>query len=312
MTTKSFFLTMSDGQEICVNQWLPDDEPKALILITHGMAEHSLRYDRTASFFVDEGFAVCAYDVRGHGKTATKQLANGQPGFGYLADKDGYKKVVEDIKTISDNFKNNFPNKKLFLVSHSFGSMLTQSYIQKYSSEIDGCILCGTSGPMQATVKAGLVLAKLLCFFGLKRKPSKLLDNMTFGSYCKKIKKPRTKYDWLTKNEFVVDMYIADKWCGYIMTTLFFKDLLKLLSTTHKKSNIKKVSNDLPIFMIAGTEDPVGKYGKTVTNLYNIYKSNGVKDINLKLYKDDRHELFNETDSDVVIKDIVEWIKNRV
>ena len=72
MTSKTFFQTMSDGTEICVNRWIPDAEPKAIIIISHGMSEHSMRYDKLASFLVDEGFLVSAHDHRGHGKTHRK------------------------------------------------------------------------------------------------------------------------------------------------------------------------------------------------------------------------------------------------
>ena len=67
MTTKSFFQTMKDGTEVAVNRWIPDTEPKAVIVISHGMSEHSLRYDRAATLFTDAGFAVSAHDHRGHG-----------------------------------------------------------------------------------------------------------------------------------------------------------------------------------------------------------------------------------------------------
>lgn len=195
MTTKSFFQTMSDGTEIAVNRWIPDNEPKAVIVISHGMSEHSLRYDRTASCFVEAGFLVSAHDHRGHGRTAQKQLEKGQPGFGYLADKDGYKKVREDLLEVINQLKKEFPGKKIILLAHSFGSLIGQSFIENHSSEIDLCILCGSRGPQQGIARLGLFVTNIMYIFGRKKKLSKFLDKMIFGSYSERIKDPRTAND---------------------------------------------------------------------------------------------------------------------
>lgn len=312
MTTKSFFQTMRDGTEIAVNRWIPDTEPKAVIVISHGMAEHSLRYDRTATYFADAGFAVSAHDHRGHGKTALKQQEKGEPGFGYLSDKNGYQNVRDDLLEVIKKAKEDFPGKKVILLAHSFGSMIGQSFIENYSSEIDLCILSGSRGPQQALVKSGNVLASILYFFGQKKRPSKLMDKIAFGSYNSHIKNQRTSSDWLTKDQNIVDMYIADSWCGMVMTTEFYKEMLKLCIHIHSAKNMKKISPDLPVYLICGKEDPVGSYGKTVISLYNIYKKNGIKDLEIKLYENDRHELFNETDFETVIEDVCNWINKRI
>ena len=312
MTTKSFFQTMSDGTEIAVNRWIPDNEPKAVIVISHGMSEHSLRYDRTASCFVEAGFLVSAHDHRGHGRTAQKQLEKGQPGFGYLADKDGYKKVREDLLEVINQLKKEFPGKKIILLAHSFGSLIGQSFIENHSSEIDLCILCGSRGPQQGIARLGLFVTNIMYIFGRKKKLSKFLDKMIFGSYSERIKDPRTANDWLTKDENIVDMYMSDSWCGFIMTTEFYHEMVKLCLDIHNPKNMKKIREDLHVYIIAGKEDPVGLYGKTLENLFSIYKKNGIKDVELKLYENDRHELLNETDYETVLKDLCNWINKRV
>jgi alpha-beta hydrolase superfamily lysophospholipase len=75
---------------------------------------------------------------------------------------------------------------------------------------------------------------------------------------------------------------------------------------------MKKIPQELPIFMIAGTEDPIGNYGESLKLLKNIYNQNGIKTVDLKLYDDCRHELFNEKNSDEVINDVVTWIQTNV
>lgn len=312
MTTKSFFQTMRDGTEICVNQWLPDSEPKALIVISHGMSEHSMRYDRVASYFTDAGFAVSAHDHRGHGRTAQKSLEKGGIGFGYLSDKNGYENVRDDVKEVLEGFKKQFPGKKCFLLGHSFGSMITQSFIENYADLIDGTIICGTRGPNRPLIKCGKFVSKLLCLLGQKKKESKFLDNLCFGNYNNKIENPRTSVDWLSKDNAIVDMYQADTWCGFVMKAEFYYEMMRMLDNIHNKKNMKKIPGSLPVFLIAGKDDPVGDYGKTVQSLYDIYKENGISDLNIKLYESDRHEIFNETDSEQVIADSIQWFNSHI
>ena len=312
MTVKTFFHTTKDGTEICVNRWIPDEEIKGIVVISHGMAEHSMRYDRVASYFVEHGFLVNAHDHRGHGKTALKQKEKGQVGFGYLADKDGDKLVKEDLKEIVESLKTEYSDKKIFILSHSFGSFVLQSFMIDYSDLCDGYILCGTRGPMKALVNSAYILSSILIAFGQKKKISNLLDYLAFSSYNNKIANPRTNFDWLSKDNMYVDMYLLDSWCGFKMTTEFFNSMFKLLKYVHKSSNIKKVNQDKSVLLIAGDADPVGNYGKTVEALYKIYQDNGIKDLNLTLYKDDRHELLNETDSTKVIEDVIKWLEDRI
>ncbi len=107
-------------------------------------------------------------------------------------------------------------------------------------------------------------------------------------------------------------MYMSDAWCGFLMTTEFYHEMFRLLLSIHNAKNMKKISENLPVYIIAGKEDPVGNYGKTVTDLYNIYKNNGIKNLELKLYENDRHELFNEKDHDTVVSDCLNWINKNI
>ena len=314
MTTKGDFLTMSDGAEIWTNKWLPDDVEniKAVIQLHHGLAEHSLRYDRLGSVLCENGYALVAYDMRGHGRTAENAEKKGKGKFGKLADKNGFDRVVEDLHEMILNDKKEFSEKKVFLLGHSFGSFVSQGYIEKYSkdNEIQGCILCGTAGPMGALVAGGCVctaIAKLL--FGADSK-LKFLSNLSFGSYNKRIPQKKTELDWLSKSEMNIQMYNDDAWCGIPLTTSFFYDMTHGLKKIHKPSNIKNISNDLPIFFIYGSEDPVGTYGTTITKLMNIYKANGVKNVSAKAYEGDRHEIFNEDDKEQVENDVINWVNS--
>ena len=309
MTTKSDFQTMSDGFELWVTKWIPDEVEniKGVVQLHHGLAEHSLRYDRLGSVLCENGYVLVAYDMRGHGRTAENAEKKGKGGFGKLADNDGFNRVVEDLHEMIEADKKEFAGKKVFLLGHSFGSFVSQGFIEKYSTLIDGCILCGTAGPMGAVINCGCLISALVKAVRGGDSYSKLLPKLSFGSYNKRISNKKTDMDWLSANEMNIQMYQDDKWCGIPLRTSFFYDMTHALKMIHKGSNIKKISNDLPIFFIYGSEDPVGSYGATIKKLYNIYKTNGIKKLAIKSYEGDRHEIFNENDKDIVEKDVIEW-----
>ncbi len=310
MNMKSFTIKMDDGYELCLNRWQPDSEEeiKGVIQLHHGLAEHSLRYDRFGSVLAENGYVLNAYDMRGHGRSAEIADKNRTGMFGKLADKKGFDRAVLDLKAVTDNLKNDFPGKKTILMGHSFGSFVAQGFIEEYGKEIDACILCGTAGPRRALVAIGSIATHVVAFIAGKNKHVAMLDKLTFGSYNQRIQNPRTEYDWLSANELNVDMYKMDNWCGFPLTASFFCSMTEGLKKIHKGSNIKKIPASLPVFFIWGSEDPVGDYGKTIKNLINIYKANGLSKVDFKEYTGDRHEILNENNKEEVEKDIIDWI----
>lgn len=310
MKVNSFSLKMNDGCEIFLNRWEPDtpEDIKGVVQLHHGLAEHSMRYDRLGSILAENGYVLNAYDMRGHGKTAETAIAKGEGRFGQLARKNGFETAVEDLAFIIESLKKDYPDKKIVLLGHSFGSFISQGYIEKYGERIDGCILCGTSGPQIPLAPIGKVVAKVVRAFKGPDATSKFLTKLSFGSYNKHIANPQTADDWISLNELNRQMYEMDKWCGFPLTVSFFVDITTALSTIHKKKNMKTVPTNLPIFFIYGKEDPVGGYGKTIEKLYDIYQKNGVKNLQIKGYENDRHEIFNEDDKETVEKDVLQWL----
>lgn len=310
MMMKSFMIKMDDGYELSVNRWQPDteEEIKGVLQLHHGLAEHSLRYDRFGSVLAENGWVLNAYDMRGHGRSAENAEKNGTGIFGKLADKKGFDRAVLDLKAVTENLKKDFPGKKTILMGHSFGSFVSQGFIEEFGSLIDACILCGTAGPRPALVGTGSFFAHLITFFTGKNAIVPLLDKLAFGSYNAKIENPRTEFDWLSANELNVDMYKMDNWCGFPLTASFFCSMLEGLNKIHKAKNIKKIPTELPVFFIWGSDDPVGSYGASIKDLIKIYQTNGMKKIDFKEYPGDRHEILNENDKETVEKDIIEWI----
>lgn len=310
MQVKSFVLTMSDGVEIFLNRWQPDAETeiKGVVQLHHGLAEHSMRYDRLGSILAENGYVLNAYDMRGHGKTAENAEKKGTGKFGKLADKNGFSRVVNDLNEIIEALKQDFPGKKTILLGHSFGSFVSQGYIENYGNNIDGCILCGTAGPRIPMVTCGNIFANIVRFFLGKNAIVPLLSKLSFGAYNKKIENPISENAWLSKNTMNVQMYEMDKWCGFPLTVSFYCDMTGALKVIHKPAEMKKVPVKLPIFFIYGEDDPVGDYGKTINDLYGIYKNNGVENLSIKGYPTLRHEIFNEEEKETVEADVLNWI----
>ncbi len=314
MQTQKFLQTMIDGTEIAVNRWIPDDEEniKGVIQLSHGMQEHALRYDRIGCILAENGFVFSAHDHRGHGKTAMEARKTGKGTFQKLADKDGFNKVVCDLDQIIDELRKDYEGKPLFLLGHSFGSFVSQAYIERHGEKLKGCILCGSKGPDMTAAIGGHAVASLLCFFGQKNKQSKFMQNLAFAGYNDRFKEEKDELSWLSKSPANRMMYKADSWCGGTATVSFFRDLTYGLKTIHKSCNMKKIPKDLPVFIIYGEQDPVGKYGTSLVKLCNIYQQNGMKNVSIKGYPEDRHEIFNEEDGEIVLNDVINWVKSNL
>ncbi len=303
MKTDSFSLTASDGVAITVHRWLPDGKPVGVLQISHGMAEFAMRYDRFADEAVKAGMAVFAADHRGHGETAGTLDR-----LGYLADRDGFERVMEDQHELTVHIQGQYPGLPSVLFGHSFGSFVAQMYIERYGKLLDGCVLSGTRGPDPLTVSGGRLMAGLICLLRGKKRPSPFLTALSFGSYNARIPDAKSPNSWLSRDEGEVERYDASPWTGFVCTSGFYRDLMHGLSVIHKPASIRAIPKDLPVLIMSGTDDPVGAYGKTVARLADLYRSAGMERVSLKLYKGGRHEMLNEINRADVAADVLAWI----
>lgn len=309
MILKNFTFKSDEGMDIYVYNWRPDEEIqiKGVVQIAHGMAETAARYERFAKVLTDNGYIVYIHDHRGHGNTA-KTIEN----LGYLAEKDGFKWLVEDVHKLSEIIKKENPALPLFLFGHSMGSFVTQRYIMLYGKELKGTILSGSNGKQGPILNIGAFLAKREAKRNGRKAQSSKLDKLSFGSFNNAFKPNRTAFDWLSRDNDEVDKYIKDPFCGTVFTCGFFYDFLSGLKEIEKDENIALVPKDLPVFIFAGDKDPVGKNGKGIIRLFNTYKKFNIKDVTYKLYKDGRHEMLNESNRDEVMSDVINWLNNHL
>ncbi|KRE62095.1 alpha/beta hydrolase [Nostocoides sp. Soil756] len=302
MQSTTTTVTTADDTSLFTHRWLPDGEPKGVVQIAHGMAEHSARYARVAEALTAAGYAVYAHDHRGHGRTA--EAAD----HGYFADRDGWARVVADLRQVTDHARAEHPGLPVFLLGHSMGSFLARSYVIQDSHDLAGLVLSGTAGDPGALGKVGAGVAAVEARLRGRRHTSSLLDKLTFGQYNAAFKPNRTAFDWLSRDEAEVDAYVADPLCGNTFTSGFFADLLGGLAGINDPQQVAGVRRDLPVLLVSGDRDPVGDGGKGPRAVAQAYREAGLTDVTCTLYPEARHELFNETNRDEVLTDVVTWL----
>ena len=279
--------------------WTPDEPPKAIIQIVHGMAEHIDRYSRPAKALNEAGFLVCGRNHRGHGPEAKLP--------GYFADEQGWDAILNDAREVSLDVKKQYPGVPFFLLGHSMGSFLAREYALRYGKELDGLILSGTGFYPKALCASGRMLAKL----APKKKPAQFVNGIAFAGNNKPFAPGSTGFEWLSRDEKEVDKYAADPLCGFCFTGGAFADFFGGLLALTDESRLSAMPKDLPVYFMSGDHDPVGQMGAGVRQVAEQFKKAGMKDITVKLYPDARHELFNELNREEVTADLVHWLEEK-
>lgn len=287
--------------------WEPASEVKAVVQISHGMVEFIERYADFAAYLNDRGFVVAGNDHLGHGQTA-----GCDEDLGYFCKENMSAAVIEDLHSVTLEMKKQYPNVPYFLLGHSMGSFMARRYLMTYGNELNAAVISGTGAQSGAVLAAGKIVSGIMQLFKGERYRSPLMKKMSFSAYNNRINPVRTENDWLTKDEAIVDWYNANKYCTFNFTLNGYRTLFDVLTFIQKKDNIEKIPKTLPIFMVAGKEDPVGAYGKQVTDIFEQYKAAGIKDISCKLYAGDRHEILNELDKQTVYEDIAKWLETHM
>lgn len=278
--------------------------PKMILQICHGMAEHIKRYKDFALFLEKQGIKTFGMDNRGHGESVEYDEIQG-----HIADEKGNIKLVEDVYALNKYIKNEFPGRQIVILGHSMGSIIVRNFLNEYSNQVDGAIICGTTGIYGMKHRMAMLLARMFSSKGATKK-SEFINKLAFKGYNSKIKDKNTDFDWLSRDEKVVEDYILDKNCGFLCTNKFYLDLMTLIKEMSDKNNVQKVRKDLPILFISGKADPVGEYGKGVLKSYRMYKELGIKNVKLKLYAKMRHEILNEIDKEKVYIDICKFLES--
>lgn len=297
------FPSVSGLADIHCASYLPENgEIKAVLQVAHGMAEHLERYEKFARVLCENGIALYINDHLGHGGSVKNDNE-----LGYFGEKDGWKNFVEDCHELTKIAKSENPNKPYIFFGHSMGSFVARAYSFKYAAEIDGAVYCGTAGPNPAA-GAGIAVAKLVTKLKGDHYRSKVIDKMGFGTYNSKFE-GRTAFDWLSRDDFEVDKYMADKYCGFLFTAPGYCDLFSILKFVSSDEWFSGLSKELPVLVISGAMDPVGGYSKGVNQVCDTLAVKGKTNVKKILYPDGRHEILNESACfDKVCSDVVSWV----
>ena len=306
---REFTYLSADGKtKIHAVEWKPDQgEPTAVLQIVHGMVEFIGRYEEFAEYLTERGFAVVGHDHLGHGASVASK-----EDYGFFSEKNGNAAVLRDIHHLKKLTEKTCGDLPYYMLGHSMGSFLLRQYLCLRGGEIDGAVIMGTGTKPVPLLKLGRVLCRgLAAIFGWHHR-SLLIDRMAFGGYNKHFKPARTTADWLTKDEAIVDRYLADERCTFRFTLNGYYNLFYSMETASRKSSLRRMPRDLPVLFVAGSEDPVGGFGIGVKLVENRFRKAGMERVTRKLYDTDRHEILNETDRGAVYEDLYNWLSEEI
>ncbi len=304
------FLSKDGKTKIHAVKWMPDHgKVRAIMQISHGMVEYIERYDEFACYLAQRGFLVVGNDHLGHGSSVTQESE-----WGYFTDKKPSETVVADLYQVTRIVSSQYPDCPYFILGHSMGSFLLRRYLTLHSETVTGAVICGTGSQPDVATVFGMFACGLIRMFRGGHHRSSFLTNAAFGKSYAAFDKTGAEpsKSWLSKNEESVRAYYNDPRCTFMFTVNGYYGLLSTLWYVNQMKYIRKIRKNLPVFFIAGKEDPVGDFGEGVKKVCAQYRQAGIRDVKIKLYENDRHEILQETDREQVFEDVYQWCKKRM
>ena len=308
MVKREFTYPSADGKTaIHAVEWLPEESPRAVLQIAHGVSEYVLRYEDFARYLTERGFAVVGNDHLGHGSS----VAAGAPRL-YFGPKGSWNWVVEDMEHLRKLTHRKFPNLPYFLLGHSMGSFLARTYLIRYPGTVDGAVIMGTGYLSSAATAASLAVISGECLRNGESKPSAMATRASFGIYNRRFAPNRTPMDWLSLNPDNVDTYLKDPLCQGNASAGLFREMLSGIRFDCNSSNLRKMNRRTPILFISGAMDMVGDCSKGVERAAEAFRKAGMRDVTVKLYPELRHEILKEACHEQVYDDIDRWLENKL
>ena len=305
---REFQYPSRDGvTQIHAIEWEPEGEIHAVMQLCHGMVEFIDRYDAFAKYLNEHGIYVVGHDHLGHGKSVQNEEYHG-----YFHKTNGNEYVIGDIHKLREMTQKKYPDLPYFFLGHSMGSFLTRQYIQMHADGLSGAIIMGTGSQPGIILHIGKLICRTIALFRGWTYRSAFVDNMAFGGYNKQFEPARTPSDWLTKDEAIINTCIHHPWSTFRFTVNGYYQMFRGIQYIQNPAHIQQIPKNLPLFFVAGGDDPVGNNGKSVTQVCQQYKAAGIQDVQIKLYPGDRHEILNETDRDVVYADLLTWLNGHL
>lgn len=278
--------------------------PKAVVMLSHGMCEYVERYKDFARFLCENDIAFAGNDHIGHGNSVQNDDM-----LGYFGQERGYINMVRDLHRMKLILERKFPSVPHFLMGHSMGSFLARIYISKYRDQLSGVVLTGTAGGITGTIPLRRTLDILERDHGDLHRTR--FEKTVFGIFNLRVANHRTINDWLSRDTANVDRFNADPKCSFMFTVAGYRDMLNALLCCNSKPVIENTPTDLPMLFLSGGMDPIGEYGNGVRRAFVKYIEQGC-DANLRIYPEARHELIFELNRKEVMEDILEFLNKRI
>ncbi len=291
----------TNGRDSITRYHYPVDNPKYVVQIIHGMSEYLGRYAPLAEFLNANGIAVVGHDHMSHGNSIFSKA-------GDFKDSKQAQFLEKDAHKMTHWAHDLYPDAKVIVFCHSMGSFIGRLLVERHPTSMDGIIICGTSGknPLAAI---GKYIALMLAAVRGGEHRSNLIDKLSFGAYNNKYQDVQTKFDWLSTDRNQVQKYVDDPLCGFLFSVNGSVALTDLLMDANQDQCFEKANKNLPILLIAGTDDPVGNYGQGVLEVAERYKKAGCTSVGSKLYQGARHEILLDFTSQEVMTDTLNFIQ---
>jgi alpha-beta hydrolase superfamily lysophospholipase len=287
MGPDTFSYHSADGRQLAGYRWTAQDGQTGagVVVLVHGMGEHVRRYGHVADALTSHGFVVYGHDHRGHGASLA---ATDEPGH---LGHNGWRALVDDLNLVVTQARSNHPGLPVVMVAHSMGSFAAQQFLLDHGTNVDAVALTGTAA------------------VDLLEPALDLSGDLELSAFNAAFRPARTDFDWLSRDESVVDAYLADPVCGFGLDTASLKDMFAGARRLADPAQVARIPRDLPLYVAVGSRDPVNAGLTLLWALVDRYRAAGLEDVTVRVYDEARHEILNEVDRAEVIDDLLQWLR---
>lgn len=295
-------LESPSGASLSVRHQPAASNGRGLFLLSHGLAEHSLRYALLACFLAERGYEVYGFDHRGHGKTKAPDAP-----LGRFGQRDGEAKVLADLAAVREHARAAHPGLPVILLGHSMGGMIAARAAETEPAAYAGLCIWNSHLNPGIAGRLGIAILKAERFFKGSDVPSRFGPLFTFDAWAKSVKDARTEFDWLSRDEAEVAQYLADPLCGFDCSVSLWIDLLGMALAGGRAENLARLPRNLPINLVGGGQDPATDKGQAMRWLASRLESLDIKNVHLTIYPAMRHETLNEIGREQAMSMLADW-----